>query len=1039
MIAQSMRIIQFRKGLLATFIHIAATSCVLAQESPLNQLSFANSENPDPINIRPAYQANLTGNRIVLGVFDSGIDPNQPAFSNNKILGSFGYRCSSGVCRTASINDFNALGDVNGHGTGVASIIAGSSIRGTVSNIYDRSVLISDTSMSGIAYNARLVIGQQVFEEKNEIKKVVTAGTTDAQTAASLNYIVNQNGLKGQRVVAINNSWGVTPTTGKDINQNANEYIDTSNKLTRLAIIRAQQAGIVQVWAAGNDNHAFPGTPASMVAANNYGDLSVNQQTINVNNPDATMPLAWIAVASTTNRGFKADGSVEMADTYTNKCGATRYYCISAPGGIAQPATVKTLQTGAKLAQAYPNQYSNNNIIGISEGTSQAAPVVTGAIALVAQQFPWMAGDNLSTTILTTGTSAENPSEIFGRGMLDVGKAIKGPGIFEADFSANLTDAYTSTFSNNISGEYGLIKAGQGVLILSGKNTYSGMTSVKEGQLTLAHQAQILGSASIDPAATLKSGGYIAGALTVNGRFIPGNSPGFSHVGLNLTIGSSGTYQQDISGVTQARPDTPPGNFGFYSFLQADSEIIIHPGATLAPTLRDVFDVNQPGYGSSPYLPALGDQFRIATARLGLVGRFSSIVQPTMDLSNGTQFVVFYNMDASNSLDMAIVPSSYTTTITAASGNTNALSVGSVLDQVVNGNVTGSSTVQQDQLLYTTSGQTSAAGISSYAQGLSGEVYAAAVASIPQTTLRVQQAVLNRLSDTMRLSLTQPISPVDSQGSLSNRGFWGDLSYQKTNRSSDSISGGWNSNLYQLVFGLDRHTEQDFKLGVGFALSNTTLNPIYGSGTIQQGSLFVYGKYPVQGYFLDAMASIGLSYSDLSRSDVTGGSGFRNKNISGNDALVSLGLSRPIDLNTNLQLTPFTRLTWQWVTQSGVNEGDAFAALNVNRFNGNAIRGVVGAALSSKANNPMTDRHTFRAFLGLGADSSGLLNPSLNASLVGYGTNISTPAAGALSVQAGLYGTMKFARQAYAFAGLSGEARSGQTVGVVNAGVWIQF
>ncbi len=1034
-----MRINQLRKCVLAAFAHIAATNCVLAQEFPLNQLSFANSENPDPINISPAYRANLTGNNIILGVFDTGIDPTQPAFANNKILGSFGYRCKDGVCTISPVNDFNAVGDVSGHGTGVASIIAGSSITGTVTNVYDRSVPISNTSMSGIAYNARLVIGQQVFADIDETTKVETAGTSDAQTAASLDYIVSQNGLNGRRVVAINHSWAVPPTPGKNINQNANEYIHPATDLTRQAIINAQQAGIVQVWAAGNDNHAFPAVPASLVAADNYGGLSVNEQSINAENPDATMPLAWIAVAATTNRGFKADGSIEMADSYTNKCGAARYYCISAPGGIAQPATASTLQTGAKLAQAYPNQYGNNSVIGISEGTSQATPVVTGAIALVAEQFPWMTGENLSTTILTTGTSADNPSEIYGRGMLDVGKAINGPGIFESDFYANVPGSYVSTFSNNISGSYGLVKDGQGVLILSAQSTYLGLTSVVDGQLTLTPGAQLLGSVSVDSAATLKSGGYIAGELTVNGGFIPGNSPGFSHVGSNLTIGSTGEYQQDIAGVLQAGPNSQPGNYGYSSFLQADSQIIIHPGATLAPTLRDIFDESEPGYGSSPYSPALGDQFRIATARLGLVGRFSSIAQPTADMRNGTQFVVFYNMNASNSLDMAIVPSSYPTTIAAASGNKNARSVGSVLDKVVAGNVTGSSTAKQDQLLYAISTQRSAPGISSYAQGLAGEVYAAAVATIPQTTLRIQQSVLTRLRDTARLGGTQPISSGVRAPSLSGGGLWSDLAFQKTNRSSDSLSGGWNSNLYQLVFGFDWNSAQDLKLGGGFALSNTTLNPIYGSGTIQQGSIFAYGQLPLKGYVLDAMASFGVSSSDLSRSDVTGGSGFRNKNISGNDALLSLGVSRPIDLDTNLQLTPFARLTWQWMTQSGVNEGDAFAALNVYRFNGDAIRGVVGAALGSKANNPATDQHTYRAYIGVGADSSGLLNPTLNASLVGYGTRITTPAAGTLSVQAGLYGTVKFAKHAYAFAGLSGEVRSGQVTGSANVGVRIQF
>ena len=225
----------------------------------------------------------------------------------------------------------------------------------------------------------------------------------------------------------------------------------------------------------------------------------------------------------------------------------------------------------------------------------------------------------------------------------------------------------------------------------------------------------------------------------------------------------------------------------------------------------------------------------------------------------------------------------------------------------------------------------------------------------------------------------------------------------------------------------------------GVALSNTTLNPVYGSGTIQQGSLFAYGKMPLDEYVFDAIASVGLNASDLSRSDSTGlSSGYRNKNISGNDVLLSLGLSRPIDME-QIRITPFARVTWQMVMQSGVNEGQTGSALAVNSFTGNGVRGIVGVAAGSQETNPMTEPYTYRAYVGVGADSSGVLNPTINASLAGFNTNIMTPNVGAAFVQAGLYGTAKVADNAYAYAGISGEARTGQTLGTVNLGVRIQF
>jgi len=283
------------------------------------------------------------------------------------------------------------------------------------------------------------------------------------------------------------------------------------------------------------------------------------------------------------------------------------------------------------------------------------------------------------------------------------------------------------------------------------------------------------------------------------------------------------------------------------------------------------------------------------------------------------------------------------------------------------------------------------------------------------------------------------VNPKVEAKSFSNGNVWGDLAYQRGNRASDSQSGGWNSNLYQLTFGSDFYSSNGTTLGAGFALSSTTLNPVYGASTIQQGSLFAYGKLPIDNFVVDAMASIGLSASDISRGDITGLShSFRNKSVSGNDALVSLGLSRATDLDS-VRITPYARVTWQMVTQSGVNEGNAASALSVDRYTGNGVRGVIGIAAGSKANNPMTAKHTYRAYIGIGVDSSGLLNPTLNASLAGIGTNITTPDAGRTFAQAGLYGTAKLSENTFAYAGVSGEARSGQTLGTVNVGLRVQF
>jgi outer membrane autotransporter protein len=187
------------------------------------------------------------------------------------------------------------------------------------------------------------------------------------------------------------------------------------------------------------------------------------------------------------------------------------------------------------------------------------------------------------------------------------------------------------------------------------------------------------------------------------------------------------------------------------------------------------------------------------------------------------------------------------------------------------------------------------------------------------------------------------------------------------------------------------------------------------------------------------MASVGLSSTNLSRSDVTGlSSGFSSKAVMGNDALVSVGLSRPFE-TSDVRITPYVRLTYQYVGQAAYDEGSSAAALNVGRMNTNGVRAVIGVGAGSLNKDPLKQGYTYRANLAIGADSQGLLNPSLNTTLGGYSSSVTVPTAGTGFVQAGLYGTIKVADSAYAYAGVSAEARTGQTLYGGSVGLRMAF
>jgi autotransporter-associated beta strand protein len=682
------------------------------------------------------------------------------------------------------------------------------------------------------------------------------------------------------------------------------------------------------------------------------------------------------------------------------------------------------------------------SVSNIASGTSVGLASIGGSPVLSGGTLVLLSGDSSSTAFSVTGASTiQNPTS---------GRA---------------------TLSGVFSGAGSLTFTGTGTTIFTGTNTNSGGTTVASGTLSVAGSSPTgTGDVFVASAGTLMGTGTIAGNSTVSGVLKPGNSPGYLSFTQNLTLNAGSTYQQDIAGATQASSATPVGASGYYSFVNVGSQLTITSGATLTPRLANLFSASEAGYGSSIYVPVLGDKFRIITAG-GITGRFTTLTQPA-ELSSGTQFIAFYNVNSSNSLDLVTVPTSYSSTLN--SSTTNAKSVASVLDHLLGVNKAGTASSAQDSLLYSAAGQT-AASLPSFAQVLAGEIHAASAATLPQTTQRVQQSVLARLGDypmapsqmnptLNNSSLTGGISATNPSGlptahmssnpavnpntvnvtsaAVKDGRAWGEIAYQRSERTSHSAGNGYNSNLYQIVTGVDAYSnaELGLKLGGGISLSNTTVAATGGNSTIQQGSLFVYGKMPVlQDYVLDGMASLGLSSTKLSRNDPTGYTGgFSSKAVMGNDALVSVGLSRAFEYN-DVRVTPYARLTYQYVGQNSYDEGNGVAALNIASFSGSAVRGVVGLAAGSLNKDPFKDDYTYRANIAVGADTSGLLNPTLNTTLGGFSSTVTTATAGSAFLQAGLYGSVKISDNAYAYAGVSGEARSGQTLYGGSVGLRMAF
>ena len=111
-------------------------------------------------------------------------------------------------------------------------------------------------------------------------------------------------------------------------------------------------------------------------------------------------------------------GRVDRLAEYSNACGLAFQHCLAAPGDISfflcGPDDVDTFGDGI--------------CSGSAAGTSFAAPLVTGAAALLKSTYPNLLAPVVSTILLTTATDLGEPGvdQEFGWGRLDIGKSL-GP------------------------------------------------------------------------------------------------------------------------------------------------------------------------------------------------------------------------------------------------------------------------------------------------------------------------------------------------------------------------------------------------------------------------------------------------------------------------------------------------------------------------------------------------------------------------------------------------------------------------------------
>ncbi|MEC6071446.1 autotransporter outer membrane beta-barrel domain-containing protein, partial [Serratia nevei] len=733
-----------------------------------------------------------------LGIFDQPVYAKHPEFSGpDKVINlvTHGIReYTDPYIPVKKGDDFrydgtpstDSSGKLGSHGTHVGGIAAGSRDGG---------------AMHGVAFNAQIISAENGDPGPED---GIVLGNDGAVYQAGWNKLV----ASGARI--INNSWGIGITEKFDkggydpayphftVNDAQKQFdqikqiLGTKPGGAYQGAIDAARSGVVTIFAAGND--------------------------YNLNNPDAMAGLAyfvpdiaphWLSVASLQDPTNSGDYSIS---TFSSRCGYTASFCVSAPGTRVYSSVIAG--TGVDdLTTGYANK----------SGTSMAAPHVAGSVAVLMERFPYLNGAQVADVLKTTATDMGAPGidALYGWGMINLGKAINGPGMLvtEQDIPEEfrVNGAYGSPqfvvdlpgvgavldkgkptervcssdlcgldfWSNDISGHGGLTKQGIGTLVLTGNNTYAGPTLVNQGWLAV--------NGSVTSAVSVQNGGIVGGSGTVGsltarqgGTVAPGNSIGTLNVAGNVSFEPGSHYAVEV------------GPNGQSDRIQSGGSATIG-GGEVAVTLENSANL----LAQSEVRSLLGQKYTILSAQQGVSGQFDAVALNYLFLGTGLSY---------QPTGVTLSVGRNGTSFASVAQTPNERAVAAAAEALAAGNP-----VYESLLGSGTAGEARQA-----FRQLSGQIHADIASTLVNDSRYLREALNGRLRQAEGLASSSAIKADED-------GAWAQLLGAWDHASGDANATGYQASTYGVLVGLDSAAAADWRLGVATGYTRTSLHGGYGS------------------------------------------------------------------------------------------------------------------------------------------------------------------------------------------------------------------
>jgi fibronectin-binding autotransporter adhesin len=113
---------------------------------------------------------------------------------------------------------------------------------------------------------------------------------------------------------------------------------------------------------------------------------------------------------------------------------------------------------------------------------------------------------------------------------------------------------FHGVIQNGSNGAKGILTEGNGIIEISGTNTYTGATNINTGTLLInGDQSSATGAVTVASAATLGGVGTVGGATTLAGTHAAGNGIGEQGFGNHLTYSSGSIFAWELTAATTGR------------------------------------------------------------------------------------------------------------------------------------------------------------------------------------------------------------------------------------------------------------------------------------------------------------------------------------------------------------------------------------------------------------------------------------------------------------------------------------------------------